>query len=914
MNDEYREYKTEYKSLLETIYQNLNEDIQVYRDLYNLCREGISRSKEEIEANKHPTRVSNVTPENQITSDHLAVRYLVKLSEKIEEKMRATQNEGLIYDLYDLHRKVLLKAAPYHFESYCLYLEWNRDPARKFYVPRRKALHGITEALQELQEGKIELLSISTPPGCGKNLSNDTPVFTSEGWKNHGDLVVGDKVIGFDGRYKTVEHVFPKETIDCEVEFTNGDKIKCHENHEWYVYDRASHKEKILTTKQMMERALESGVPGKRGHHYVFFIPSKRYMEGEKQDLPVDPYVLGVWLGDGTTKSGSVTLCDTDHEILFEMMKTMKYGISSRAKFVGCTRYHLKGLRADLQKLGMCHSRRKIEKFIPEIYQKASAYQRLRLLAGLIDTDGALKCGSQYSFSTINENLRDGVIQLINSFGWRFTVDSVPPRLSSSGIQGKHTVYRIRFTPSELIPVKVPRKKLTHVGQKRRIAIKSIRRIEPVEGNCIQVEGGLYCAGKTMVPTHNSTMAIFFLTWMAGKYPNEPMLTGSHSNAFIRGMYDEVLRVLDPNGEYLWGDVFPGLKVSGTNAKDCRIDVDRRQRFETLEFTSIGSGNSGLYRASTLLYCDDLISGIEEALSKERLDKLWNLYTTDLRQRKIGDHCRELHIATRWSVHDVIGRLEREYGDSDKAKFITLPAMDENDESNFDYDYGVGFSTEFYRQQRDIMDDASWRALYMNIPIEREGLLYPEATLKRYLDLPEDEPDAILAVCDTKDRGKDYCVMPVIGVYGGRHYLIDTICDNSLPEVVEPRLAQALVADDVQMVQFESNSAGGRVAQNVDSLQKEIGGHAHVTTKFTTANKETKIIVNSGWVKENIYFPDESLYSKQSDMGRFMDMLCTYTVAGKNPHDDVPDAIAQYAEFYQKSVMVNTVEVFRRPF
>ena len=184
-----------------------------------------------------------------------------------------------------------------------------------------------------------------------------------------------------------------------------------------------------------------------------------------------------------------------------------------------------------------------------------------------------------------------------------------------------------------------------------------------------------------------TTLAIFYLTWLAGKHSDEPMLTGSHSNSFVRGVYDECLRILDPQGEYLWHDVFPTVQVSNTNAKDCRIDLGKRKRFETLEFTSIGTGNAGLYRASRLLYCDDLVSGIEVALSKERLDKLWETYTTDLRQRKIGDHCKELHIATRWSVHDVIGRLENDYGNSDRAKFIVIPALDENDESNFDYAY-----------------------------------------------------------------------------------------------------------------------------------------------------------------------------------------------------------------------------------
>lgn len=409
-----------------------------------------------------------------------------------------------------------------------------------------------------------------------------------------------------------------------------------------------------------------------------------------------------------------------------------------------------------------------------------------------------------------------------------------------------------------------------------------------------------------------TTLAIFYLTWLAGKYPNDPMLTGSHSNSFVRGVYDECLRILDPHGEYLWQDVFPGIQISGTNAKDCRIDLDKRQRFETLEFTSIGTGNAGLYRAATLLYCDDLVSGIEVALSKERLDKLWETYTTDLRQRKIGDRCKELHIATRWSVHDVIGRLESEYGGSDRARFIVIPALDETDGSNFDYAYGVGFSTKFYHEQREIMDDASWRALYQNEPIEREGLLYAKDELRRYFELPSDEPDAVIAICDTKDKGTDYAFLPVAWVYGQNYYIDDCVCDNGLPNVVDARLIEILVRDKVKLCRFESNSAGGRIAEKVQEEVKKRGGITHITTKFTTANKETKIIVNSAWVKEHCLFRDDSRYSRNSDYGRMMEMLCSYTVAGKNKRDDVPDGMAMLAEFAQ-SLGGNRVEVFQRP-
>ena len=409
-----------------------------------------------------------------------------------------------------------------------------------------------------------------------------------------------------------------------------------------------------------------------------------------------------------------------------------------------------------------------------------------------------------------------------------------------------------------------------------------------------------------------TTIAIFFLTWLAGKRPDAPKLTGSHSNAFVRGVYDECLRLVDKNGEYLWHDVFPDVAVSNTNAKDCRIDFGKRKRFETLEFTSIGTGNAGLYRASDLLYCDDLVSGIEVALSKDRLDKLWETYTTDLRQRKIGDHCKELHIATRWSVHDVLGRLERQYEGSDRARFIVIPALNDQDESNFDYLYGVGFSTAFYHEQRDIMDDASWRALYMNQPIEREGILYHPDELRRYFKLPDKEPDGIIAICDTKDKGKDYEFLPVAYLFGQDIYIEDCICDNGKPEVVEERVANKLVEHHVQMARFESNSAGGHIAVDVDKRVLELGGKTHITTKFTTENKETKIIANSAEVKRRCLFRDETTYRLNSDYGRMINMLTTYTMTGKNPHDDVPDGMAMLVQFVE-SMDGGKAEVFQRP-
>jgi len=408
-----------------------------------------------------------------------------------------------------------------------------------------------------------------------------------------------------------------------------------------------------------------------------------------------------------------------------------------------------------------------------------------------------------------------------------------------------------------------------------------------------------------------TTLGIFFLTWVMGKYPGSCNLASAHSSMLTNSFYDGVLSIItDP--EYLWADVFPGIRIVGTNSKEGTVDLEKRKRFKTLTCRSIDGSLTGATRCEKYLYADDLVSGIEEAMSKDRLDKLWEKYTNDLKSRKkLG--CKEIHIATRWSVHDVIGRLERQYEGDPRARFLSFPALDENDESNFDYMYGVGFNTKYFWDMRDSLDDVSWRCLFMNEPIEREGLLYHEDDLRRYFELPQSEPDAIIAVCDTKDRGTDYAFLPVAYVYGEDYYIEDCICDNGTPEIVDARLVDILLRHKVQMCRFESNSAGGRVAEKVQKEIKSKGGITHITIKYTTQNKETKIIVNSPWVKEHCLFKHSSGYQKSSDYGRMVNLLCMWTMSGKNKHDDVPDGMAMLAE-YAQSLDGAKVEVFKRPF
>lgn len=409
-----------------------------------------------------------------------------------------------------------------------------------------------------------------------------------------------------------------------------------------------------------------------------------------------------------------------------------------------------------------------------------------------------------------------------------------------------------------------------------------------------------------------TALAIFYLTWLAGRNPDEPMLTGSHSNSFVRGVYDECLRIFDKDGEYLWNDVFPDVSVSNTNAKDCRIDLGKRKRFETLEFTSIGTGNAGLYRASTLLYCDDLVSGIEVALSKPRLDKLWETYTTDLRQRKIGNKCKELHIATRWSVHDVIGRLEQNYGDSDRNRFIVMPAMNEKDESNFDYDYGVGYSTETLRKQREVMDEMSWKALYMNQPVEREGLLFPADEL-RYFNgvLPDGEPDRKLMVMDIAWGGGDFTACPIAYVYGDAVFIPDLVFNNGDKTVTRPEVVGKIIQHKINVVRGEANNGGDEYCDVVDSQLRQHGYHCSVRSQRAPSgqSKLSRIIQYAPDIKR-FYFLDEKHQSKEYKS--FMEQVTMFTQLGKVPHDDAPDSLAQLSDELYNGI--SKIEPVKRPF
>lgn len=419
-------------------------------------------------------------------------------------------------------------------------------------------------------------------------------------------------------------------------------------------------------------------------------------------------------------------------------------------------------------------------------------------------------------------------------------------------------------------------------------------------------------AGKTAIEK-------FFLSGVIGWFPKDFNLFYSHSSDITRMFYDGEYDIVMNAEEYTWHEIFPKLKVSGQNAKMEQFNVGKYKPFPSVQCTSVGSKNAGKVRASKFLLVDDMIGGIEEALNKNTLDKLWDKYAVDARQRKIqdtdGNNCKEIHIATRWSVYDVIGRIQKMYEGNDRVKTIAVPDVDPvTGESNFDYEYS-GFTVDFFADQQLLMDDVSYRCLYKQEPIEREGLLFPEDKIRRYLNLPHGEPEIITGQCDTKGKGTDFFVLPVLQKYGEDYYCVDCVCDNTADyEMQYENAANILVNNMVQECEFERNAGGDRVAMEVNKRVEQKGWICNITDTPTETNKEARIYQCSAWILQHVIFKDKSMYSPKEPYGIMMQLLSGYSVSDKKQLDDVPDVFSNFAIRVTSGSRVATVEAIQNPF
>ena len=413
-----------------------------------------------------------------------------------------------------------------------------------------------------------------------------------------------------------------------------------------------------------------------------------------------------------------------------------------------------------------------------------------------------------------------------------------------------------------------------------------------------------------------SQLGINFTNMLSGKFPDRSTLMEGTGDDLVQSFYKGCLEYIQQPNDYHFYDIFPESKLVQTNADTKVINLLHKSRFPTVMCRSIDARQVGLSEATNLLYLDDCVEGREEAKNRQRLDDKWEVISGDIIGRAI-EGTPIVICGTRYSLYDPIGHLQEEMRKQGKrCKIIETPALDPvTDESNFEYirEGRKVFTTQYFRDQREMLSAEQFESEFQQQPFEAKGILFPEASLNRYFELPVDrEPDSIIAVCDTADKGADYCSMPIAAVYGDGVYIVDVVFDDSPPEVTKPECAKALMDNLVVAGTFESNNAGTYFARDVQQILTDRKYVCNIRTKRTISNKQTRIEFASDNIIKHFYFKDPSLYARNSQYAMFMKQVTTYTRSGKVPHDDAPDSLS-LLENELRGLVGAKVEVFKRP-
>ena len=331
----------------------------------------------------------------------------------------------------------------------------------------------------------------------GKALAIGTPVATVAGWRRMGSLRVGDVVFGVDGRPTPV--VAATEVMSgrpCyEVGFSDGRSIVADAGHLWRTTTRSARTHgraaEVVTTAEIAATLRV----GREWNHHVALAAAVQY---PAQVLPIDPYVLGVRLGAGTSTKAEVTVGPGDEQTPDEI-RAAGYEVWEAG---GVHTHAADGsISGTLRRTGL-----QSNELIPLQYLRAAEHQRLALLQGLMDSDGDVDELGRCEFVSIQECLADGVVELAASLGLRPVKRKKTVRFR--GIE--HGVaYQVTFTPR--IPVFRLRRKLARLRTGPAHRFRAITYVRPVPSHpvrCIQVAApdGMFLVGETYIPTHNSSL------------------------------------------------------------------------------------------------------------------------------------------------------------------------------------------------------------------------------------------------------------------------------------------------------------------------------------------------------------------------------------------------------------------------
>lgn len=576
------------------------------------------------------------------------------------------------------------------------------------------ALEIIDAALKRVLNTPDGRLIISMPPQEGKLVADDTPVLTTNGWTTHGELKAGDYVFHPSGQAIRVEHIHAPAEASLKVTFSDHSEIVVHPRHEWTLKRRHGAWQTV-ETQDLGE--LRTGPTG-RGGRYTWQLPEREALEFPRADLPVDPYTLGVWLGNGTATKAAVShMATDDYKLPYEVSSVQTHPVT------GVLTTYYSGLWADLKAAGVAG-----DKHIPEAYLMASEDQRRALLAGLIDTDGHVHESGQVSFDNADRRLVEGTCELLRTLGYRAHVHQpTPAKLSSSGIQGKQDMWRVTFTPHDVKPARLERKRQHQLAKTRRkIAIVSVEPVTPVKGRCITVDSpdGLYLVGKHLTPTHNSVRAAqVFPIWALAHNPDLRIVLASYGQSLA-----------NRNGRAIRNQVIAHPEVGFRIAKDNGSVSEWSVQGHEGGVLSVGVGAGVTGRSADLVIIDDPHKDRKEADSAIMRDTVWDWWTDAVASR-LSPGAPVVVIMTRWHSDDLVGRLlERDAHAG--WEVINIPAQADHNPAKGETDplgrepgefmlSARGRTKRNWEKRKATAGAKTWASLYQGRPSPQSGGVFP---------------------------------------------------------------------------------------------------------------------------------------------------------------------------------------------
>lgn len=387
----------------------------------------------------------------------------------------------------------------------------------------------------------------------------------------------------------------------------------------------------------------------------------------------------------------------------------------------------------------------------------------------------------------------------------------------------------------------------------------------------------------------------------------------SYSDGMIKMMYDSVVDMLTDDFEYQHTRIFGERAAPVTSAQYGTISYRRRGDFPTIGMISLGGSVTGRTRANKFLITDDLVKNAEVARSPERLEKLWQDYTSTLTTRQIGDNVKQIMLGTIWSAYDPISRMMSEHENDPQYEFVCIPVWDENEHSNFLYDHPDRYTDEKIRERQESLDPVDFSCLYLQNPVEKEGMPLKANELMYYNGvLPDGEPDDIFFVTDVAWGGGDSLSMPVIYAYGDDWYLHDVVFDTSNKEVTRPRVVGKILQHACKSGRFEANNGGDEYADKVDEiLRNDYGYMCNITSQKAPTNMG-KLVRIEQYIPEikKVYYRGKDF--RDEEYNRFMKELCSISFRSKNLHDDAADSMAMAVDYKNTNVRHCKVTKFKR--